>query len=304
MSLENHPLPLSSPREKEFAEPLKQAQADHSRRFRNFTYVYPVISRRAGGVSVGINLNIDKLCNFNCAYCQVDRSISFPPLPVDLNLLERELSKLLEHYSSGEWENAPLFPDLPLSAQQLKDLCISGDGEATMLPILPTVLRLMLTLQQKHSSLSFKMVLITNGTGLGRSDVCDALNAYTAVGGELWIKLDAGTPDYYQRINDTKHSFEKMMELIRNTAARYPIKLQSMFCSIEGEAPTEEEIAARIDRFEEVELAGAGNLQEIQLYSLARPSANLRCTALSSAEMKRIAEMIEERLPWTEVKIY
>ena len=39
---------------------------DHDRDSAGMTYVYPVISRRAGGVSVGINLNTNKACNWRC----------------------------------------------------------------------------------------------------------------------------------------------------------------------------------------------------------------------------------------------
>ena len=46
---------------------------DHSRLFEQNLYVYPVLSRRSRGISVGINLNPDKVCNFDCVYCQVDR---------------------------------------------------------------------------------------------------------------------------------------------------------------------------------------------------------------------------------------
>ena len=44
---------------------------DHSRDSAGMTYVYPVVSRRAGGVSVGINLNPNNACNWACVYCQV-----------------------------------------------------------------------------------------------------------------------------------------------------------------------------------------------------------------------------------------
>ena len=48
--------------------------ASHPRYFGQNSFVYPVLSRRADGISVGINLNPDKACNFDCIYCQVDRS--------------------------------------------------------------------------------------------------------------------------------------------------------------------------------------------------------------------------------------
>ena len=46
---------------------------DHPRSFEANRYVYPVLSRRAGGISIGVNLNVDKVCNFHCVYCQVSR---------------------------------------------------------------------------------------------------------------------------------------------------------------------------------------------------------------------------------------
>lgn len=283
---------------------LSQAHADHSRHFREKIYVYPVISRRAGGLSVGINLNLDKLCNFSCAYCQVDRTTPSAAVPLDLELLESELRSLLDHYVSGLWESEPIFPDLSLSAQQIRDISISGDGESTLLPLLPKVLRLIVDLHQEYHALALKLVLITNGTGLARSDLRVALSSFTAAGGELWVKLDAGTPAYYEKINDSSYSFFRLMEQIRNAARLFPIKLQTMFCSVEGVEPSEEEIAARIDRFEEVALSAGKHLLEIQLYSLARPSANLLCASMAPEKLEKIAVRIRERLPGVTVSLY
>ena len=42
------------------------AVRDHTRHFTDFTFVYPVISRRSRGLSIGVNLNPDKVCNFDC----------------------------------------------------------------------------------------------------------------------------------------------------------------------------------------------------------------------------------------------
>ena len=50
-----------------------QLHAQHARTYQQNRFVYPVLSRRSGGLSLGINLNPDKVCNFDCIYCQVDR---------------------------------------------------------------------------------------------------------------------------------------------------------------------------------------------------------------------------------------
>jgi hypothetical protein len=67
---------------------------DHSRDSAGMRYVYPVVSRRAGGVSIGINLNPNNACNWRCIYCQVPDLTRGGPPPVDLPLLDAELDRL------------------------------------------------------------------------------------------------------------------------------------------------------------------------------------------------------------------
>ena len=57
---------------------ILNAHRQHPRRFEDFKFVYPVLSRRAHGISIGINTNPDKVCNFDCIYCQVDRTTEPP----------------------------------------------------------------------------------------------------------------------------------------------------------------------------------------------------------------------------------
>src|SRR6266481_393681 len=77
--------------------------ADHDRGNAGLTYVYPVVSRRAGGVSVGINLNVNNACNWRCIYCQVPGLTRGAPPPVDLVKLERELSGFLQDVLHGDF---------------------------------------------------------------------------------------------------------------------------------------------------------------------------------------------------------
>jgi hypothetical protein len=74
---------------------LRAAWRRHERGWADNRYVYAVVSRRSGGLSVGVNLNPDKGCNFDCIYCQVDRTI--PPVvrTVDLDRLATELDLVL-----------------------------------------------------------------------------------------------------------------------------------------------------------------------------------------------------------------
>lgn len=76
---------------------------DHSRDSVGMTYVYPVVSRRAGGVSVGVNLNVNNACNWSCVYCQVPDLKRGGPLPVDLGRLDNELRRFLGDATHGDY---------------------------------------------------------------------------------------------------------------------------------------------------------------------------------------------------------
>ena len=80
---------------------------DHSRQFADFTFVYPVISRRARGLSIGINLNPDKVCNFDCVYCEVDRTIPGKVSRLDLNQMRDELKAMIHFVRDGGLAKEP-----------------------------------------------------------------------------------------------------------------------------------------------------------------------------------------------------
>ncbi|HET7854477.1 MAG TPA: radical SAM protein, partial [Candidatus Methylomirabilis sp.] len=86
---------------------------DHPRQLDENRYVYAVLSRRSGGVSIGINLNPDKVCNFDCIYCQVDRTTPGRYRRVDLGILEQELRDILAKARSGALFEHPPFSAIP-----------------------------------------------------------------------------------------------------------------------------------------------------------------------------------------------
>ena len=65
----------------------RRAFAMHDRVWQANRYVYPVVSRRSKGISIGVNLNPDKVCNFDCIYCCVDRKQTGKYKEVDLGIL-------------------------------------------------------------------------------------------------------------------------------------------------------------------------------------------------------------------------
>src|SRR5271170_3641494 len=114
---------------------------DHRRTFADNLYVYAVVSRRSKGVSIGINLNPDKVCNFDCVYCQVDRKT--PPLvrEVDLQRLLQELEDTIDLVQSGGLFEMDRFAGTPAELRRLNDIAFSGDGEPTTCPQFVDIVR-------------------------------------------------------------------------------------------------------------------------------------------------------------------
>ena len=105
--------------------------ARHERRYQQNRFVYPVLSRRSGGISVGVNLNPDKVCNFDCIYCQVDRRSESDQQFVEQERLLQELEDTLQRCVSGEIYRQPPLDEAPEPLRRLNDIAFSGDGEPT-----------------------------------------------------------------------------------------------------------------------------------------------------------------------------
>jgi wyosine [tRNA(Phe)-imidazoG37] synthetase (radical SAM superfamily) len=104
---------------------------NHDRDVTGMTYVYPVLSRRSKGLSIGINLNPNNACNWACLYCQVPDLVRGSAPRVDIQTLKLELRALLESNRSGAMsEQFELGPD----EATLRDIAISGNGEPTSCP--------------------------------------------------------------------------------------------------------------------------------------------------------------------------
>src|SRR5262245_3641849 len=111
--------------------PTHQLHADHARLFDENRFVYPVLSRRSGGISIGVNLNPDKICNFDCIYCQVDRRSQSETRFVETTALIDELRTTLDLVTSGQIYESPKFREVPAYLRRLNDIAFSGDGEPT-----------------------------------------------------------------------------------------------------------------------------------------------------------------------------
>jgi len=185
--------------------------------------VYPVYSRRSGGLSVGINLFPDqKHCPFDCPYCEVF------PFSTDsvfsLEQMERDLRAVLD--SAKE------------RSEIVKDICFSGNGEPSLSPDFPDALKLVARIRDEAVQ-SAALVLITNGMGLLEPNTFSLLRDAVASPPSLdvWLKLDAGTPDWYHKINGRAVTHEKLIAKIKEFVDCTPVTIQTMLCTVGGVEP-------------------------------------------------------------------
>lgn len=273
------------------AEPTLPLLTDHARHWRENRYVYPVLSRRSRGLSVGINLNPDKVCNFDCIYCQVNRRSEAETTFVAIDRLLHELDAMLSFVRSGEIFRDEKFSAVPQPWRRFNDIAFSGDGEPTTHRNFAEVVGQVAALKQRHGLDAVRLVLITNASMLHRPPVQRGLQLLDENNGEIWAKLEAGTDEYYRRIERTRIPFRQVLENITSAAKVRPVVIQSLFMRVEGKPPATEEVAAYIQRLQEITAAG-GQLRRVQIYTVARQPAESYVTPLSAGEVDGIAETV------------
>ena len=267
----------------------------HNRTFDENRYVYPVLSRRSGGISVGVNLNPDKICNFDCIYCQVDRRVESETRFVGIEQLLRELKELLQLVSSKKIYQTKLFANTPEHLRRLNDIAFSGDGEPTTYKNFDAIISACADVKRAAGLDDVKMVLITNASMFHRPHVQAGLEILDQNQGEIWAKLDAGTEDYYHLIERTTIPFQRVLDNITAAAKLRPLVIQSLWMRVDGQPPTSEELSAYCDRLKEV-LDSGGQLSLVQTYTVARRPAESSVTPLNDEEVDAITALIQERV--------
>jgi wyosine [tRNA(Phe)-imidazoG37] synthetase (radical SAM superfamily) len=263
----------------------------HSRHYEQNRFVYPVLSRRSRGISIGVNLNPDKVCNFDCIYCQVDRRSEAETRFVELDQVLAELEQVVDLVVTGQLFDDEKFNSVPPDLRRLNDIAFSGDGEPTTYKNFDEIISRVAQFKRARGLADVKMVLITNATMFHRPPVVRGLAILDDNNGEVWAKLDAGTEPYYKLVERTVIPFQRVLDNILAASKIRPLVLQSLFMRINGDPPSAEEIAAYVQRINDIQSSG-GTIKLVQVYTVARPPAESFVTSLSDAEVNAIAEKV------------
>ena len=262
---------------------------DHNRDVSGMRYVYPVVSRRAGGVSIGINLNVNNACNWRCVYCQVPDLKRGSPTPIDMTLLEQELRRFLDYALHGDFMTRYVAE----GDRQLQDIAFSGNGEPTSAKEFPDILIMLekilldFNLLGKGQAHPIKVRLISNGSLMDKASVLASLKHLARLNGEVWFKLDGGTQAGIARINDVNIKPEAHLQRLRNCVAVCPTFVQTCLFAMDGEPPSEEDTEAYLGLLDQVK----SDLQGVHLYGYARPSYQVEAPRISRLPHEKLEAM-------------
>lgn len=256
--------------------------ARHDRDAAGETLVYPVVSRRAGGLSIGINLNPDRTCNWACGYCEVVGLTRGRPAPVDPGELERQLDGVIARARAGEF-----------GAHPIRDLCIAGDGEPTLSAVFDDAVRVALDARSRAGLADeARLVVITNGSRV--REARSGLEALGRGGGEIWLKLDGGTREARETMNGVATSDDACVTAMVQASGAARTELHTMVLRRDGrpvpgvDGP---ELTALVARG----LAEGARIERGVVYGLARPAVQPGAERLSPAspgELERVAGRI------------
>jgi wyosine [tRNA(Phe)-imidazoG37] synthetase (radical SAM superfamily) len=285
--------------------PATELFRNHPHTYEDNRFVYVVVSRRSGGVSIGINLNPEKACNFDCVYCQVDRTVRGRPAmrKSELPQLAEELHEMVRLVTSGELFQYPQFINTPQPLRRLNDIALSGDGEPTASPQFQAVIDICVAARLQSKLEEVKIVIISNATMFRRPNVKAALAMLDQNNGEIWGKLDAGTEAYYREIDRSDVPLADVIENLVDVSTLRPIVIQTLFMRLSGVGPSAEELQAYCGQLQTI-VARGGQIKLVQIHTVARAPAESFVTALDDGEVDAIVEFVRQETGLPAVAYY
>lgn len=237
----------------------------------------PIHSRRLG-VSLGINLMPDdgKICSFDCLYCEAGYNsqgkgtTGIPSLQKVENDLEDKL-KLMKQ-----------------NGEKLDVITFSGNGEPTLHPAIPQVIRSVITLRNRYYP-EAKVSMLTNSTRIFDKDVAEALEL---VDNNI-LKLDSAvekTMQLIDRPNSPGFTVEKVVDALcqfKGTGIIQTMFLRGEHNGVKIDNTTDREVEALIEAYKKIQP------REVMIYSLDRSTPEEKLVKVEKDELMRIGARVE-----------
>ena len=238
---------------------------DHSRELSGLKYIYSVISRRAGGLSIGVNLNVNNACNWQCIYCEIPNLTRGSPPPIELDVLEDELRFFLHEIIHGDY----MEKNVAIEDRHLKDIAFSGNGEPTSAEEFPQVILIVKKILEEFNLLhKIKIRLITNGSLMHKESVLEGIQVLAKMNGEVWFKVDAALEENSKVINQVNIKPQQVIDRLKRCSQICPTFVQTCIFTIDNKEPNNKEIDAYIKLID----SAKKSIKGVHLYGIARPS--------------------------------
>ncbi|MDA9642669.1 radical SAM protein [Nitrosomonadales bacterium] len=256
----------------------------HDRNIFQGKYIYPVVSRRAGGLSLGINLNTNSACNWQCIYCEVPNLVRGKPEAINLQELESELDYWLDQITNKSFLN-----QYTKIQTEFKDIAFSGNGEPTASKQFMDVVSILIKKVAEYK-LDQKIIirLITNGSYMSNLVIQESLSLIRNINREIWFKIDSVNKDDIRTVNQVNLSLVSIKKNLEAALNNSPTVIQTCLFKLNEKLPSSESLGEYINFLKPYE----NKIKGIHLYSLARlseqPSQN-KLTRLTESELEVIA---------------
>jgi len=234
----------------------------------------PVRSRRLGA-SLGVNLLPPggKVCNMNCAYCQYGwtrgaaryrgQGTGWPTAQVVESAVSDRLMRAAERN------------------ELIDRLTVAGHGEPTLHPDFDHVTERLCAVRDRIAP-RLPIAILSNSTTAGWTEVRRGLARYD----ERYMKLDAGDPITYARINGAGGPAASVEQIIDGLRALPSITIQAMFVSdANGEIDNSTDGAVE-DWLRALECVRA---ERVHIYTLDRPPALSSLRPVPALRLREIA---------------
>ena len=261
---------------------------DHSRELSGLKYIYSVISRRAGGLSIGVNLNVNNACNWQCIYCEIPNLTRGSPPPIELDVLEDELRFFLHEIIHGDY----MEKNVAIEDRHLKDIAFSGNGEPTSAEEFPQVILIVKKILEEFNLLhKIKIRLITNGSLMHKESVLEGIQVLAKMNGEVWFKVDAALEENSKVINQVNIKPQQAIDRLKRCSEICPTFVQTCIFTIDNKEPNNKEIDAYIKLID----SAKKSIKGVHLYGIARPSMQPEAYRLGRVNIN-ILENIADQL--------
>jgi len=209
----------------------------------------PVNSRRLGR-SLGINVVSTKIktCTFNCLYCQYG----------------------LRRVADSELRNSNWYPPLNTIIRTLTDvltivdpdpayLTFSGNGEATLHPAFPEIVREVIKRRDRYCPQAL-VAILSNSSTVNNPRIRKTLAHLD----RRIMKLDCGDEKYFRRFNQPIDGI-RFSDIVNGLKSLPAVTIQALFAAGSGGNYHAENIGAWLECLSEI------SPLDVQIYTLDRP---------------------------------